>query len=175
VNRTTVQPSTVLPRRSRRVLTRRRSSLTGSCVDRRSSVLRSTITFTSSMPAKNTCRLSKSAVSFGRTTMSTATPGSDREGRSSRSWSLWPSQMLCVTPPSSSGSRSPRSPGLPSWRHHAQTTFIAGKTVGHPASREQEPLKGASVIRNQPFTPRRPPSAAFSGAVANVYAVIGAA
>ena len=173
MNRTTVQRPTILPWRGRRVLTRRRSSLTGSCADRRSIVLRSTITFMS--PVNKPCRLSNSAVSFGRTTMSTATSGNDREGRSSRSWSLWPTQILCVSAPSSSGSRSPRSPGFPSWRHHAQTTFIAGKTVGHPASREQEPLKGASVIRNQPFTPRRPPSAAFSGAVANVYAVIGAA
>jgi len=75
VNRTTLQSPMVLPWRSRRVLTRRWSWLTGSWTDRRSSVLRSTITFTSSMPAKNACRLSKSAVSFGRTTMSTATPG----------------------------------------------------------------------------------------------------
>src|SRR5262245_61839159 len=64
--------------------------------------------------------------------MSSATSGNDREGRSSRSWSLWPSQMLCVSAPSSSGSRSPRSPGFPSWRHHAQTTFIVGRTVWRP-------------------------------------------
>jgi hypothetical protein len=141
VNRTIVQPPTVLPWRSRRVLTRRRSSLTGFCADRRSSVLRSAITFMSDTPVNNPCRLSKSVVSFGRTTMSIATPGNDREGRSSRSWSLWPTQMLCVSAPSSSGSRSPRSPGFPSWRHHAQTTFIVGRTVGHPASGEQDPLR----------------------------------
>jgi len=131
VNRTTVQPPTVLPWRSRRVLTRRRSSLTGSCADRRSSVLRSTITFTSGTPVNNPCRLSKSAASFGRTMMSTATSGNDREGRPSRSWPMWPAQMLCVSLPSCSGSRSPRSPGFPSWRHHAQTTFILGIAVCH--------------------------------------------
>ena len=138
VNRTTVQLPTVLPRRSRRVLTRRRSSLTGFCADRRSVLLRSTITFASGTPVNNPCRLSKSAGSCGRTTMSTATSGNDREGRSSRSRSMWPAQMLCVSAPSSSGSRSPRSPGFPSWRHHAQTTFIVGRTVGHPASGEQD-------------------------------------
>jgi hypothetical protein len=129
VNRTTVQPPTVLPWRSRRVLTRRRSSLTGSWADRRSSVRRSTITFTSGTPVNNPCKLSKSAVSFGRTTMSVATCGNDREGRSSRSWSTWRAQMLCVTVGSSSGSRSPRSPGFPSRRHHAQTTFILGSAM----------------------------------------------
>jgi hypothetical protein len=129
VNRTTVQSPTVLPWRSRRVVTRRRSSLTGSCADRRTSVLRSTITFTPGTHVANPCRCSKSAVSFGRTTISTATSGNDREGRSSRSWSTWPAQMLCVTPGSSSGSRSPRSPGFPSRRHHAQTTFILGSAM----------------------------------------------
>jgi hypothetical protein len=81
------------------VLTRRRSSLTGSCVDRRSSVLRSTITFTPGIPVNNPCRCSKSALSFGRTTMSTATSGKEREGRSSRSWSLWPAQNAVRYPP----------------------------------------------------------------------------
>ena len=44
---------------------------------------------------------------------------------------MWPAQMLCVTPGSSSGFRSPRSPALPSPRHHAQTTFILGIAVCH--------------------------------------------
>ena len=129
MNRTTVQSPTVLPWRSRRVVTRRRSSRTGSCADRRTSFLRSTITFTPGTHVANPCRCSKSAVSFGRTTISTATSGNDREGRSSRSWSTWSAQMLCVTPGSSSGSRSPRSPGFPSRRHHAQTTFILGSAI----------------------------------------------
>ena len=89
MNRTTVQPPTALPWRSRRVLTRRRSSLTGSWADRRTSVRRSTINFTSGTPVNNPCKLAKSAVSVGRTTMSVATSGNDREGRSSRSWPTW--------------------------------------------------------------------------------------
>jgi hypothetical protein len=149
VNRTTVQRPTVLPCRSRRVLTRRRSSLTGSRAERRSSVRRSTITCTSGTPVNNPCRLAKSAVSFGRTTMSVATCGNEREGRSSRSWSTWRAQMLCVTVGSSSGSRSPRSPGLPSRRHHAQTTFIVESAVLPLACRpaRRALLKSATVER----------------------------
>jgi len=98
---------------------------------RRSAVIRPTVHnhLTPGTPANDHWRCSKSAVSFRRTTISNVASGNDREGRASRSWSWWPAQMLCVTPGSSSGFRSPRSPGLPSPRHHAQTTFIVGSAM----------------------------------------------
>jgi hypothetical protein len=126
VNRTAVNiPSGELrPGRIRRVATRRRSSVMGSCVDRRSRTRRSTITFTPGTCANDHVRCSYRAVSFRRTTMSNAASGNDREGRASRTCIVWLAQMLCVSCGSSNGSRSPRSPGLPSRTHHAQTTFI---------------------------------------------------
>jgi hypothetical protein len=115
-----------LPWRIRRVATCRRSSVMGSWVDRRSPTLRSTITFTPGTRANDHTRCSYSAVSSRRTAMSNAASGNDREGRASRTCVVWLAQMLCVGCGSSNGSRSPRSPGLPSRTHHAQTTFILG-------------------------------------------------